>query len=73
MGEAVQELLERIEKLSEVDRLTLERHLADRAEAEWRREAAAAQDAARERGIDQAAIDRAIEEVRYPTKNGDGT
>ena len=73
MGDAaVQELLEQIEKLSDADRVLLEQRLADRFEAEWRREAAAAEEVARERGIDQAAIDRALEEVRYLPGNGDG-
>lgn len=73
MGDAaVQELLEQIEKLSDTDRVLLEQRLADRFEAEWRREAAAAEEVARERGIDQAAIDRAVEEVRYPPGIGDG-
>lgn len=67
----VRDLLEQIGKLSEADRLLLEQQLADRAEAEWRREAATAQELAREREIDQAVIDRAVEEVRYPP-NGDG-
>lgn len=69
---AVHELLERIDKLSDADRLQLERRLADRAEAEWRRESAVAKEIARERGLDQAAIDRSVEEVRYPSDNGDG-
>jgi hypothetical protein len=62
---AVQEILERIEQLSEEDRLILEERLAERAEAEWKREAEAARRIARERGIDQAAIDQAIHDVRY--------
>lgn len=35
------------------------------AEAEWRREAEEARKVARARGIDQAAIDRAVEKARY--------
>lgn len=66
MSEAVQEILERIEQLPEEDRLILEEMLAERAEAEWRREAEAARREARMRGIDQAAIDRAIQDLRYP-------
>jgi hypothetical protein len=62
---AVREILEKIDLLAEEDRLVLEQHLAAKAEAEWLREAAAARDDARRRGIDQAAIDRAVDEVRY--------
>lgn len=67
----VRDLMEQIGKLSDADRFLLEQHLADQAEAEWRREAAAAQELARERRIDQAVIDRAVEDLRYPP-NGDG-
>jgi hypothetical protein len=65
MSEAVQEILERIDQLPEEDRLVLEEVLTERAEAEWRREAESALHIARERGIDQAAIDRAIHDLRY--------
>ncbi len=60
---AVQEILQRIQQLPEEDRLLLEARLA---EDEWRRAAAGARPAAGARGIDQAAIDRAIEELRHP-------
>jgi len=46
------------------DRLLLEDQLAQQAETEWRREAEEARRLAREQGIDQAAIDRAVERVR---------
>ena len=39
MSEAVQEILQRIQQLPEEDRLLLEQHLVQRAEAEWKREA----------------------------------
>lgn len=39
--------------------------LAKQEDAEWREEAAAARRMAREKGIDQAAIDRAVHAVRY--------
>ena len=65
MSEVVQEILERIDQLPEPDRLILEERLAERAEAEWRREAESARRIARERGIDQAAIDRAIHDLRH--------
>jgi len=65
MSEAVQEILQRIQQLPEEDRLQLEQHLAFAAEAEWKREADEARRLARQKGIDQAAIDRAVENVRY--------
>ena len=68
----VQEILERIERLPEADRLLLEQRLLERAEAEWLREAAAARELARQRGTDQAAIDRAVEEIRYPRRRDQG-
>lgn len=65
MSEAVQEILQRIQQLPQEDRLALEKHLAQLAEAEWKHEAEAARRLARQKGIDQAAIDRAVEKVRY--------
>jgi hypothetical protein len=58
-------ILNRIEQLPEADRLLLEEHLALVAKAEWRREAEEARMLARAEGIDQAAIDRAVEKARY--------
>lgn len=65
MSEAVHEILDRIQKLPADERLELEEQLALQAEADWRREAEKARAMARSRGIDQAAIDRAIEKARY--------
>ena len=65
MSEAVQEILQRIQRLSEEDRYLLEEYLAQLAESEWQDEVANARVLAREKGIDQAAIDRAVENVRY--------
>jgi hypothetical protein len=65
MSEAVHEILERIQHLPPSERLELEDLLAQQAEAEWQREAEEARRFAREKGIDQAAIDRAVEKVRY--------
>ena len=65
MSEAVHEILERIQHLPAEDRLVLEECLAQQAEAEWRREAEQARQLAQQQGIDQAAIDRAVEKVRY--------
>jgi hypothetical protein len=64
---AVQEILERIQQLADEDRLLLEARLAELAEDEWRRATAEARRAAHDRGIDQAAIDHAIEELRHPS------
>jgi hypothetical protein len=63
---AVQEILNKVELLSDEERFYLVRLLTDKAEAGWRLNASAARRAARERGIDQSAIDRAVEEVRSP-------
>ena len=72
MGEAaVLSILKQIDSLPEADRLLLERY--------WRRARGrvgprvTTADIARTRGIDQAAIDRAVEAVRYPPRpNGSG-
>ena len=65
MSEAVHEILNRIQQLPAEDRLLLEDYLAQQMEAEWQREAEEARQLARQKGIDQAAIDQAIERVRY--------
>ena len=62
----VRDILDRIDRLPEDDRLLLECRLAERAEAQWRRETLAAEEESVRRGIDDAAIQRAIEEIRYP-------
>lgn len=62
---AVDDILDRIRQLTEEERLQLEQRLEEWTEAEWAREAAAAREEARRRGIDQAAIDRAVDELRY--------
>ena len=64
---AVQDILQRIQQLPDEDRLLLEEQLAQLAETEWRRTAEQARGSARASGLDQAAIDRAIEELRYPS------
>jgi hypothetical protein len=66
MSEAVREILHRIEQLPDEDRLILEARLTEIAEAEWKREAEDARQLARERGLDQAAIDQSILDLRYP-------
>ncbi len=65
MSEAVHEILDRIQRLPAEDRLVLEECLAQQEEAQWRREAEEARSLARQRGIDQAAIDRAIDKIRH--------
>ncbi len=62
---SVQTILDQIERLPEADRLLLEQRLAEMADAEWKREAEAARQLARERGVDQAAIDQAIHDLRH--------
>ena len=65
MSQAVQEILERIQHLPEEDRWLLDEYLAQQAEAEWERAAAEARLLARKKGIDQTAIDLAVEQIRY--------
>ncbi len=65
MSSAVHEILQRIQHLPAAERLELDDVLDQQAEAEWQREAAEARRLARAQGIDQAAIDRAVEKVRY--------
>jgi hypothetical protein len=65
VSEAVRDILERIQHLPAAERLALEDLLAQQAEAEWQREAKEARRLARQKGIYQAAIDRAVESVRY--------
>jgi hypothetical protein len=62
---AVEEILERIRQLPAEDRILLEQRLGELAEAEWRKEAEQARQRAQAIGIDQAAIDRAISELRH--------
>jgi hypothetical protein len=62
---AVNEILEKIDQLPSEERMILEQELAQRAEREWRQAAEEARRIAQERGLDQAAIDEAVREVRY--------
>ena len=64
---AVKEILQKIDALPQKDRQQLERELAARNETEWTRLARQARVQARRRGIDQAAIDRAVERTISPT------
>jgi hypothetical protein len=61
----VQQILEMIDRLSEGERELLEQRLAQRAEAEWRKEAEQARREATARGIDQTAVDEAVRKRRY--------
>lgn len=61
----VYEILERIQQLPSEDRLLLDDLLAQQEDAEWREEAARAKQMAREKGIDQEAIDRAVHAARH--------
>ncbi len=62
---SLQDILREIEALDDQERLALDQELAARLQEQWEREASAARDEARRRGIDQAVIDRAIEHHRY--------
>ena len=63
---AVQEILDKIERLPEEDRLCIERRLAETSEIEWQRVAEGVRRIAEENNIDQQTIDRAVNEIRYP-------
>ena len=62
---AVDEILARNKELPDDDRVVFDALLAQEEEAEWHEEAAKAKESARARGIDQEAIDRVIQAVRY--------
>jgi len=63
----VQAILREIDALGDEERLELERELSRRLEMEWDEQIAKARREAAARGIDQAAIDAAIERRRYRT------
>ena len=65
MSQAVLEILDRIQHLADKDRLELDEPLTRLSDAEWKREAEEARRLAKHKGIDQAAIDLAVEAVRY--------
>lgn len=65
MSAAVHQILDQIRQLPTEDRRLFDELLAQLEEEEWNREAAKARQAARDQGIDQDAIDRAIHSVRY--------
>jgi len=61
----VDEILDRINQLPEEDRRLLDELLARQEDREWREEAAKARETAQNRGIDQGAVDRAVQAVRH--------
>jgi len=65
MSPQLEAILEQIERLDDADRLVLEQRLQELSEAQWKQEADSARAVARERGIDQRAIDDAVKELRY--------
>ncbi len=72
MSTGVQDILDQIGRLSDEERCDLTRRLAETEDAEWRREADRARLSARHRGIDQAAVDRAVEGIRgWPDERTD--
>ncbi len=62
---SVESIIDQIRQLPGPERLVLEQRLTELAESEWRREAESARQTARDKGIDQAMIDRAIHDHRY--------
>ena len=62
---AVHKIVDQIKQLDVEDRLLLDELIAGIEEEEWRREAVRARRIARQKGIGQAEIDRAVESVRY--------
>ncbi len=62
---AVHELVDRVQRLREDERQLFDELLVQLEEQEWRRESKKARRLARDRGIDQEAIDRAVADLRY--------
>jgi len=58
-------VLQLIEQMPEEDRLALEKRLSERLEAEWDKVVAENCRIARQRGINEETIDRAIHRRRY--------
>jgi hypothetical protein len=66
MSDAVVEgILQQIQRLSDEDRLSLAMRLAEQEESQWQREAKRARRAASEKGITQAVIDKAVDDLRH--------
>ncbi len=64
---AVEKLVDQVKHLSDEERQLFDELLARLEEEEWRRGAGEARRLARDRGIDQEVIDRAVSSVRYGT------
>jgi hypothetical protein len=62
---AVHEALDRIKRLSALERAQLDELLVHEEEEAWRTEAGAARRSAGEKGIDQEAIDGAVRAMRH--------
>ena len=65
--EAVRELVDRVKQLPEDERQLFDELLVQLEDQEWRQESEEARRLARDRGIDQGAIDRAVADIRYGT------
>jgi hypothetical protein len=65
MSAQVDAILQQIENLDAKSRKLLDERLRQMAEDEWQREANSARATAIAQGIDQSAIDDAIEDLRY--------
>lgn len=65
MSGPVRDILRRIERLPEAEQLELRTELARQEESEWLQLLNHARDEARQRGIDDAAIARAVESLRH--------
>jgi hypothetical protein len=61
----VKDILQQIDALKQKDRAALERALDARIQREWKTLTKQARAKARARGITQATIDRAVEQLRY--------
>jgi hypothetical protein len=66
MSTAVRDILDQIIRLPQEQRAEFESELSRIQEAEWRALIADARQTARQRGIDDDAIARAVESLRYP-------
>jgi len=62
---SVKGIIHEIESLGAEDRIALDRRLTRQLQRDWINQSSKARKTARRRGIDQAAIDRAIERRRY--------
>ncbi|HEV8292136.1 MAG TPA: hypothetical protein VGP94_09435 [Tepidisphaeraceae bacterium] len=62
---AINDILRRIDALSDEDRIQLDLELAKRLEREWEKESKKARKIARAKGITQEVIDKIIHRRRY--------